>query len=398
MPIRELVARLLFKADVTEAQRFESTIKNVKGGIESLNKVRLGGLNTMLGKFFTAVSIFAGGLKTVFKFSDVQQAINELEFRLRDQGGFDILRDDIEGILQDDLIGNLVHELDLLNASATEVGKGLDPKVLEDLLRPATLFAINSRKSITEILSGISSFISDANLDILVQAGKLDQAQIELLKRAGTGPGQEGIIARTERIREVFFSITGDLESQTKKLVDTGAVSSKELAGAFDKLVLEIGERTTPAFKEMNDVLIPFIEDLTKLARGEVKIKDVAAKTIKEAEIQPKLISGALTEFPNLFKSLFEFSRSATPSLDRANQAIQIINEQQRGQVLPDPEPTPGQAATIGGKIEVNNNITIMPGAQVDETALLSTLELANRRAWGNISDQAKRTTIRRGG
>ncbi len=410
--LRELTAKLGFDVDLSGVNRFDKSIDSSKRKVEGFNLINLGGFRNIVSKALVfagaGFATIAAGAASAFKFADVKAGLNDLE--QSSKGSFGAIKGSIDEILADKTIGNLVKELDLVNAAAIHARDGLDPGVIADLLAPATLFAINARKSTSEIFAGISSFIESGSLDILRQTGKLNQAQIELLKAAGVGPGQAGLVARTEKIRQVFFGLEGELRARTQKIVESGALTARELTGAFDKLVLEVGERTLPAFKSLNDELIPFIEQLTRFVGGEIGVREILkAKPGSPREKKQKVFA---EELKSQAQVTFDFFNFLIPSLDRANQAIGDINQEQRGQLIPSISgatpivPASGsttnrattQSTSQRTNVNVTNNVTVQPGANVSPGMIGAEIEKANRRTLGNVKELNERATIKRGG
>lgn len=405
MPVvTDLIGRLGFSVDTTAATRFESAMKRSKNSLESFNQVRLDRFNKTIGAVF-GIGIGAGAAG-FFKFAEMKQALAALKGSLQD--AFEPIRKEIESILQDKLIGNLIKELDLVNAAAVQAQEGLAPETLQKVLRPAALLALERGRSVSEVLASISSFIADANLDILKQTGILDQAQIEILKFAGTGPEKAGLRARTMKIIEVLAGAAPGIEKNLKELEETGALSVKELTTAFNKLLIEVGERTVPAFKALNDVLLPTIEFLTKwLDTSEERSKEVAKEGVKsKAFFSPFFPTQAELERGDPVKeSLSPISKDIKQNLsdfwERTTKEF-VKDFQVRASTRQAPVIPISGVATDGGnaatELNINNNITISPGANADPVAIKGAINDAMRQSFGNIAEQNVRTTIRRGG
>ena len=283
--IRELTARLGFEFDPTPATRFDAAMKRSKRNLEGLNKVKLTAFRTnLLGAFGiigkAAAVAFAVGFAGFLKFSDVAQALAQLRLQAKDS--FEPIRSEIKNILADPVIGKLTTELDLLNGVLAVLGKGIDPGVLIRTLKPALEFAIATRQNISDVTQGISSFIADANTDLLVQLGIFDQAQLELLKVAGIDPGKQGLVSRTAFLENALAQQEGRTRQIVTDLQASGAVSQKELANTFNELLKEIGEKSLPLFKAIIDELIAIMDSFIKFLRGEITVKDIVFRGTEE--------------------------------------------------------------------------------------------------------------------
>lgn len=416
--VRELIATLGFKVDTGPATRFDAAVNRSKSSLESLTQVRLGRfgsrLKTMFGVAIAGVAgIGAASLGAFKKFSDVAKGLKQLEFQFK--GKFKPLKAEIDSILADKTLGKLTRELELVNTAAAAFELGLDPDVFIRTLRPALEFAIVNRKSVAEITSAIAAFIGEADLDLLIKLGVLNQRQIELLKVTKTGPGQAGIIARTARIEEIFAGIQPEIQKQLRELVESGVLSLDQLTNTFNETAKELGEKTLPAIKAITTEAISLLDEF----RGRIKqegVVEAAAKVIgskipelfeflpEAGGIDPKDIK--VSKEPavgKFFKKLIQF---AFPGLAGANQAIQKINRQQRQQRIPSISgftkniisAAPAGAGQPVQVININNNITVQSGATADPAAIERGVNEAIRRNMGTAAEQSRSTTIRRGG
>lgn len=420
--IRELIANLGFKVDTTAATRFDAAVNRSKKNLESLTNVRLGRFSSRLKTMF---KVGAGGVAAVAtasvvafnKFSDVARGLKQLESQFK--GKFKPLKAEIDSILTDKTLGKLTTELELVNTAAAAFELGLDPDVFIRSLRPALEFALVNRKSVSEITGAIAAFIGEADLDLLIKAGQLNQRQIELLKTAGVGPGQAGIIARTARVEELFAGIRPEIQKSLKELVESGVLSQKQLLNTLDETAKELGEKTLPAIKAITKEAISLLNEFReRIKKEEEGVFEAFFKTIfrvpKEPERffpqKPTLIDEIFKklkegEFPGLEgggfakdvkvskdpaagRFLIKLFKFAFPGLTearlRAEREISGINRQNQ----------PGQ----GGDIHITVPITIESGATADPTAIEQAVNTGIRRAMGSVVEQSNATKLIRGG
>ena len=410
--VRELTAKLAFQVDTTGATRFDAALNRSRKNLDGLNTVSLAGLVKTATKAFAIVATVAtaGSLAAAKKFADIQTSWDALEFSTKE--GFAPLKKEIDSILQDKTFKNLVDEIDLVNAALAQAQeKGVSGDDLTKFLRLAVTLSIPAKKSVAEVLDMITGFVGpEADLGILKLIGKLPQEFQELLKFL-PGPGKAGLIARRETIFQDLLTISPQLEKLIAKQREEGLLTFRELSGAFEKLTIEIGENTLPVFKNLNDVLIPFVERLTKLLKGEIKPKEFIEEIVEETRVEPKIASKLLLEWPKLFKGLFDFSRFLTPNVERANKAIQDINKQQRQQDIPSTDRITPFASQItnnrggnqtttnrGGDITITVPITVQSGATADPTAIKQAVNQAIRESMGGVLEESRAGTLRRGG
>lgn len=405
--IRELVANLGFKVDTTGATRFDAAVNRSRKNLTGLNTVSLSGLVNTATKAFAIVAgvVTAGSLAAAKKFADIQRSWDALKFATGEN--FGAFKKVIDGILKDKVLKNLFDELDLVNSVVTEVQeKGIKGDKFLKFFRLAALLAIQTKKPFKEVLGLITGFVVDKDPAIFKLLRELPPKLQELLAAAGISLGQVGFIGRGEKVSESLRKVEAELEKNIIEQRERGLTTFKELDGAFDKLAIVIGEHTLPAFKDLNDVIIPVVERLTKLLKGEIKPKEFIEKEIEEARIEPKIITTLLLDFPSLFKGLFDFVEFFTPNVERANKAIQDINREQRKQNIPSITDTnrfviPFAAQTTnnrGGDTIVNVSVKVESGATGDPTKIKQAVNEGIRETMGKVKELNSAITIRRGG
>lgn len=407
--VRELIATLGFKVDTGPATRFDAAVNRSKTNLENLTQVRVGIFGTRLKGMFTAAVVAATAVGVAAgaaakKFVNVEKSLDALKFAT--QEGFAPLRKEIDKILGDKVLKNLISEIDLVNAALFETQeKGVKAQTLTDFLRLAALLSVQAKKPIKEVLGLITGFTVEGELGIFKLLRELPPELQELFKAAGISPAKAGFIARGEKVREALRKVEAELERNIIKQRERGLTTFKELDTAFDKLTLEIGEKTLPAFKKLNDIIIPFIERLTTFL-GEDEDEAETEKRRKERRerlkepILPEFFQKRIFDeekirnlskksFGDIFEGLKEFftverpGGRFDPSLDHT-----VINR------------TTNKRTTNkrDGDIIINNNITVQSGATADPAAIERGVNEAIRRNMGTAAEQSQRTTIRRGG
>jgi len=413
--IRELVATLGFKVDTTPLTRFNAGVTRSKKNLEGLTQVRLGRFGSRLKTFFkgAAAGVVAVGAASVLafnKFSDVARGLKQLESQFK--GKFKPLKAEIDSILDDKTLGKLTTELELVNTAAAAFELGLDPDVFIRSLRPALEFAIVNRKSVSEITAAISSFIGQADLDLLIKLGNLNQRQIELLKTAGVGPGQAGIIARTAKVEELFKAIQPQIQKQLTELLESGVLSQKQLLNTLDETAKELGEKTLPAIRAITKSAIGVLEEFRARLKAkslfESIVETVAENIVpsvgeflpeadgvdREIKISKDPIVGKFfREIIEEFKKRFEEARARGFQPKRRFQTLPIPDFTRRtDQNITRPTDTTDQ------KINITVPITIQSGASADPVAIEQAVQNGIRKAMGSVAEQSKATTLRRGG
>lgn len=414
--VRQLVADLGFKVDTTPATRFDAAVNRSKKTLEGLSQVRLGRFGLRLKKFFAAGAAGVAAVGTAAavafnKFSDVAQGLKQLEFQFK--GKFKPLKEEIDSILDDKTLGKLTTELELINTAAAAFELGLDPDVFIRSLRPALEFAIVNRKSVGEITAAIASFVGEANLDLLIKLGNLNQRQIELLKTAGVGPGQAGIIARTAKVEELFKGIRQEIQKSLQELVESGVLSQKQFVNTLDATAKELGEKTLPAIKAITKAAIDLLDEF----RGRIKQESVTESFFKtfftlpegfepfsflpeagdageDIKVSNKLFPAIGIFFKGLieeFKKRFEEARQRGFQPERLSRQFPISSFSR----------TTNQtttANTSSQNINITVPVTIQSGASADPAAIKQAVNDGIRNAMGSVVEQSKATTIKRGG
>jgi hypothetical protein len=389
--IRELVASLGFQVDTTPADRFNTAIDRTETNLNELNNVNLNKLNRNLkaglavatGLITTAVG---GGLAAAFKSADVVAAEEQLKFGFKST--FDTLRSEVDKILRDPILGNLATELELLNAAATLRTEGLRPEVitrnLQNILKISTVFREDIAGGTALLLEAIKS----GNIEPLIKLGKFNAEQADIIRKSAAGFSQLGIPGRVQVIEDVFREITPALDERINALINRGALSQEQLFNAFDKLGVEIGEKTLPKFKQLTDEgIIPLIDVIRQIISGDIGVESLPGKgivgaqeTLRGAEVST--VAGIIKTFPEAIRTLADFFQFASPNIGRATESLRDINRQN----------------------SVTNNFTIdARGAagNIDFTGLENKLKEVVRsessRIFGSTAEQSENSTIIRG-
>lgn len=435
-PFRELVAKLGFQADLTEANRFNSAINKTKRDLEGLNQIKLGGFRNAMSKVFKVGSLAVGaaigaGIATGLKFSDVQSVLKQLQFDFKEQ--FSPLQTEVQNILKDDLLGKLTTALELYTVAANAADQGLSKDFLIKNLRSIASIAVLRNKSIAEFEGAISQFIgTGGNLGVLTQLGEFDQFKAELTKVAGIGPGQAGIIARTALIEQIFAKLSSEVRKKLQEGVNEGAYVQKRFLNSLDALTNEIGKKTLPAlqgvteqaigildrlkndivnkgiFEAIRDALSPFPSDFQQRLeqRGEQPVDKFLNLFGNEERMKwPEYISKFFKETYDKVKAVESSDLSPSPGyFSRVIQTTPVHGSAFGSLTSPEANKNPlgggslNRANAAIGAINITNNVTVQPGATANAAEIKRAMEEANKKAWGNVSDQAKRTTLLRGG
>lgn len=414
--IRELTARLGIEVDITPTRRFDAAIDRSKKKLESLNNIKLDRFRRRVSKAFkniTKIGIAATTAtvaKGFFQFTDVQQALLQLENQAGDS--FGAIRNEIRKVLSDPITGKLTNELELLNGALAALELGLDPGVLTRVLQPALEFARVTRKGLPEVLTAISSFISDADLDLLIKLGELNQGQVELLKTAGVGLDKAGLIARTAKLEQIIAEQRGRTRQQLGRAVEGGAFLPTQLSNTFIEATKEIGETTLPLFRTV--------------INGMIEQMDLFRKALKRANEESEKV-GTFRAFFREFFTLPQGSQVLLPEFggDPSQKKIKIdqeaveTNRRQIDFILKkffpvffDPEGVQKRLSEISqprgsglnqnttnnqSNVTINADITIKSEAGGDPKMVARAVGTELKKVMGEAVDQSKRTTIIRG-
>lgn len=441
--IRELTALLGFKVDTAPATRFDAQIDRSKKKLEGLSKVRLGSFGKRLKTMFSVaaggvVAVGAASLVAFKKFSDVERGLKQLEFQFK--SSFKPLKEEIDSILSDKTLGKLTTELELVNTAAAAFELGLDPDVFIRSLRPALEFAIVNRKNVSEITAAISAFIGTGDLDLLIKMGNLNQRQIELLKTAGVGPGQAGIIARTAKVEELFAGIRPDIQKRLQELIESGVLSQEQFLNTLNETTKELGEKTLPAMKAISKAAIDLLDEFRKRIKEEDEgVIEAFFKTLialpkgfepfsalpesQDFDITGVKIDESLN-LGNIIKKIFGKKPELTESEFLAQQKFlkerRINTRDAIANFFKDFAKSLSETRVSGGfsgfvpvnrttnqttnantssqNINVTVPITIQSGANADPAAIEQAVQVGIRRAMGAVAEQSRATTTRRGG
>jgi len=395
--IRELTARLGFEFDPTPATRFDAAINRSRRNLEGLNRVNLNNLRTALLKGFkiiggAAAAAFGIGFAGFLKFSDVAQALTQLRLQAKDS--FEPIRSEIKNILADPVVGKLTNELELLNGVLAVLSKGIDPGVLIRTLKPALEFAIATRQSVADVTQGISSFIADANTDLLVQLGIFDQAQLELLKVAGIDPGKQGLVARKAFLEERF----AETQARTRKLVEdlvvSGAVAQKELANTVNELLVEIGKKSLPLFKDIIDELVAILDSFIQFLRGEITVREVVFRGTEKQ-----------TRGFGAFGGLADIGKTTGVKTDESQNILTDFfsgltggfRRQEVGGFRGGITSSTTNNTDNTNTITINAPISVQAGATDDGSMIARKVGEELRKVIGTAKEQSERTTVIRG-
>lgn len=421
--VRELIATLGFKVDTTPATRFDAAVNRSRKNLKSLTQVRLGRFGSRLKTMFKvgAGGIAALGASSVVafnKFSDVARGLKQLESQFK--GKFKPLKAEIDSILTDKTLGKLTTELELVNTAAAAFELGLDPDVFIRSLRPALEFALVNRKSVSEITGAIAAFIGQADLDLLIKAGQLNQRQIELLKTAGVGPGQAGIIARTARVEELFAGIRPEIQQSLKELVESGVLSQKQFLNTLDETVKELGEKTLPAIKKITKAAIDLLDEFRARLKAksafEAFVETAAEALVPEAAFEFLPEAGGINReikiskdpaVGRFFRKIFErfseiFSKEAfEKEFKRQIKVFRKPADQSttRFSSFPIPNIDLGNSSNTPNQgIKIDVKINVESGASADPIAIEQAVNTGIRRAMGSVKEQSNATKLIRGG
>jgi hypothetical protein len=398
MPVvRELTAKLGFQADTTGATRFDSAVNRSRANLKKLDLIRLDRLQTKLKTFFAATGIgvvAAGTALATKKFTDIETSLEALQFATKESFGG--IKEEIDSILEDKVLKNLVDEIDLVDAALAEAQKGVSGTDITKFLRLATSLSIVTKKSVSEVLGLITGFVGpEADLGILKLLGELPQELQELLKFV-PGPGQAGLIGRREKVLQELLAVAPELEKNIIEQRKRGLLTFKEFGGAFEKLTLEIGERSLPAFTKLNDILIPVIERLTEFAKPETpeekKADEAARERRREFFVTQRI-------FPESFgKPIFESAKDLKVLDKLKGFNVDTIFDFLKFTIQPKPigAPLPGVLNNRGGDTVNKITVTVQPGEDRANIGVKIAEEIG--RKLGSISEQTRQSTRIRGG
>lgn len=274
--VRSLLATLGFELDSTKADQFEARFKKLESTIGTIakridsfkpkfdgpggakkgkkfgNRIKKAFLKALkldkglpgftkslragLGKAFKfariaaiagAAAIVATVGKGLLKFTDVQGAKFALRFQAENLGvDFDKILEKLKDVREE--TGNVVDELDTLQA--LNVGfqlTGNFENVAENMAS-VIKFASVLNKDLSEVQQTFSEFVlTGGNLADLKKFGFFDQAQIEALKKAGTGFGP---IAERERTRLLDVKIAEQIDRLNKAFKEFGGTNAAFIA------------------------------------------------------------------------------------------------------------------------------------------------------------------------
>lgn len=407
--IRELIAEMGFKVDTTGASRFDAAINRSRKNLEGLNTVSLAGLVKTATKAFAIITTVAtaGSLAAAKKFADIETSLEALKFATGES--FALLKKEIDDILRDKVLKNLVDEIDLVNAALGEAQeKGVKGETITKFLRLAALLAVQAKKPINEVLRLITGFTVEGDLGIFKLLKELPPELQELFKAAGISPAKAGFIARGEKVRESLKKVEAELERNIIEQRERGLTTFKELDVALNKLTKEIGRNTLPAFKDLNDRMIPLIETLTlftgvevgpekeKKTLGRIVLEALfprLSKVLTEKKTPQEIAKTAAGEFIEETKRRFGEARKRGFQPKRSFQTFPIPNITRRNnQNIANPANTPNQTITISVPI------TIEAGASADPVVIKQAVNEGIRDAMGAVKEQNNAATLRRGG
>lgn len=404
--IRELVANLGFKVDTTGATRFDAAVNRSRKNLTGLNTVSLSGLVNTATKAFAIVTgvVTAGSLAAAKKFADLQRSWKALKFATGEN--FGALKKEIDGILKDKVLKNLIDEAEILDGTLTEIQeKGFKGDQFIKFLRLAALLAIQTKKPFKEVLGLITGFVVEGDLGIFKLLRELPPELQELFKAAGISPAQVGFIGRGEKVSESLRKVEAELERNIIEQRERGLTTFKELGGAFEKLAIQLGDRTLPAFKDLNDILIPIIERLTNFLKVEPP-KVIEEKRKKRRESLEELIPDLITspaEKKEREKKLREFfERDVEDNLDIILKSLKefftidrtkpfFLSPVQRGHTL-----TNQTTNNRDGDIHITNHITVQEGADGVDIGRAIAEEIG--RKLGTVKELNSANTPLRGG
>lgn len=405
--LRSLIAVLGFQVDTTPADRFNSAVNKSKNNLNSLNFISLGGFNKKLKKGLkVAAGIVATGITTgivtALKFGNVKQALSQLKFQFKDS--FQPLRDEVADILADPVFGKLTTELDLLNAAAAAVGEGIAPDIIIRNLKNILGFSTQFRQNITEGIAPFIDFIKSGNLEILLKTGRISAEQAQFLQAAGIGPGREAVRARVIRLEDLFKDISPEIRKSLQELIESGALSQKQLLNSLDRLALELGKRTLPLFKQLSDVLISFMDgvpkfisefSLTSEALTSERVKQLVKKqkVIGVDEDEPLLTVPGVSTAETLSRQKQEREEKQKKRDIRSNKLIlDLTGTGNNGQ---------GNGQTTDNSSKTTNNIsinvTVKDGATGDPNKIKQAVGDELGKIWGRSVEQSKNNRLIRG-
>lgn len=392
--VRELTGELSFNADTTGATRFDQAVNRSKSNLEQLNSVSLvpfvGTMTKAWGLVTGAATL--GTAAATKRFIDLEKAYDGLETATEDTTG--AIRGEIESILEDKLLKNLVDEIDLVRAAFQSAKEGADAIQINRFIRLASILAtLTPDGDIGEFLKQLVTGDIQA---ILKSIGQLPLEVQEILKAGGVDPKKVGLIGRRGELERRLLGVQDKLEKRIAEQRERGLTTFDELGGVFEKLTLEIGERSLPAFKDLNDVLIPLIEDLTEF------IKPEAPEVVEERQrrrrefLKEPIFEGVNEPIFNIDKLKGAESDDILKGIGGAVREFFTLRPEDRITLSPVQRTTP-QTNDNRSEVKVDKiEIRVEGGENPRKTGENVAKEL--RRAMGQMSEQAKQSTIKRGG
>ena len=389
--IRKLVGELSFRTDTTGADRFDAATNRSKRNLESLNSISLAGMVAVATKAWAVVATVAtaGSVAAAKKFVEVETSLDALEKATGK--GFAPLKGEIDSILEDGNLKNLVKEIDLVNDALLQAQEGATGEQISRFLRLAVTLGIVAKRPIGDVLGGLVKGDVEGILKLI---GQLPLELQEQLKISGTDFSRIGLAGRQSILEQKLFAGLPALERKINEQRERGLTTFRELDTAFGDLAVELGGRTLPYLKKVNDFLISIIESIpgeigTPESRTE-KARMMTEETFRQIED----IKRGTGDF---LGGLLEF---ATPSTERAYEAARDITPQTPAN-MPSLRFSGGPNTTTnnrGGDIHITVPITIQAGANANPTEIKTAVNEGISRAMGQISEQNKLTTKIRGG
>lgn len=407
MPVvRELTGELSFKADTTGASRFDAALRKSKGNLEDLNRINLTTFVNTATKAWALVgaAATAGSAIAAKKFIDVEKSLDALKTATGQ--AFLPLKKEVDSILQDKTLKNLVSEIDLVNASLSAAQEeGATGESIARFLRIATTLGVAAKKPVGEILGNLVKGEVEAILKLI---GELPLELQELLKISQTDFAQIGLAGRRAELEKRLFSKQQALEELINEQRVRGLTTFTELGNSFERLTVTVGEGTLPAFKSLNDILIPFVDSLNRSIGTPETQKKKREEFISDIKTQADAILSVTDSVQTAFSNEFRKNLPDTAS-GLADNFIKAVSDFQFGRLNPllYIKTTPvrtgavlgassGTGARETGTATTNNfNINVQPGA---DSNIGTSVAKEVKKMLGTVSEQNKQTTKIRGG
>ncbi len=412
--VRQLVAEFGFQVDTTPADRFDAAVKRSKRNLTDFSKIDLVRFSRGLKRALAGTAaIFAAeitaGLLGAFKQADIKKVEEQLKFQFR--ADFDSIRQEVERILKDPILGRLTTELELLNAAATLRGEGFQPDVIKRNLANVLKFSTIMRENLEQGTQSFLGALKSGDLKLFIQAGKFSAQQAQLIEKTGTGLGRLGLLGRVIEVEKLFGEIDERVNKRLVELISTGALAQERLFNTLDKLAVEIGDKTLPAFRDLNKELLPFIDSLIKLVRGEIEIGEVLAPKARPGSEREQRIKETSKQAEEQIQAVINFFKRFLTREGRQ----EFFTRQRRARTLgirdpvaklpirfgafPDPEPTP---QTVGGNVvktvnHISFKFNIAPGASADTNELRRVFKDEAGKMFGSIKEQSRDSRLIRG-